>query len=117
MPHYKCEPCRTRLHVRGKLPELVGHLCPECGSLLEPAAKPSELVGYRAITSRDGVAATQASGIGGVMAALLDESSAGQPSASVQDRLDAERWLDDRDEPSAVAAQAIARADTRLGIH
>src|ERR1700758_1275459 len=115
MPHYRCEPCRTRLHVRGKPPELVGHLCPECGSLLEPADTAGELVGYRAITSRDGTAAAPVSGIRGLIAAFLDESVARQPSIDVQDRLEAERWLDERDELWAAAAQATPGAERQLG--
>ena len=51
MPHYKCAACRARLHVSGRPAELVGDLCPECGSLLEPVAELTELVGFRSITT------------------------------------------------------------------
>jgi hypothetical protein len=39
--------------MAGTLPDRVGDLCPECGSPLEPVAQLAEIVGFRAIKSRD----------------------------------------------------------------
>jgi hypothetical protein len=100
MPHYKCETCKARLYVSGKPAELVGHLCPECGSLLEPVAELAELVGYRSITSRDGAAAVPLSEPHRRIADLLVGRRA---SILERDRLEAERCFDDSDEPAAVA--------------
>jgi len=53
MPHYKCATCKippSRLRAPA---ELVGDLCPECGSLLEPAAGVAELIGYRTVEPQD----------------------------------------------------------------
>jgi hypothetical protein len=36
MTHFKCEACKTRLHSAVGPDDLVGDLCPGCGSLLEP---------------------------------------------------------------------------------
>jgi hypothetical protein len=47
MPHYKCEACRTRCQIPGAPNDLVGDLCPGCGSLLEPAGELASLVGFR----------------------------------------------------------------------
>jgi len=49
MPHYKCAMCRTRLRVSGNSAEMVGSLCPGCGSLLEPAGDLAGLIGFRTI--------------------------------------------------------------------
>ena len=103
MPHYKCEACQARLYVSGKAAELVGDLCPECGSLLEPVTHLSELVGYRSITARDGAAVTPQSGPHRRIADLLDESIARQASRLERDLLDPERWLAESDEPAAAA--------------
>ena len=53
MPHFKCVGCRTRLHSADTPADLVGDLCPECGSLLEPVSELTEIVGFRAIKPRD----------------------------------------------------------------
>jgi hypothetical protein len=104
MPHYKCEACKARLRVSGKTAELVGDLCPACGSLLEPVAVLAELVGYRSITPRDGASPTPQSEPHRRIVDLLDESIARQASRLERDHLDAERWLgDDSDEPAAAA--------------
>lgn len=103
MPHYKCEACKARLYVSGKAAELVGDLCPECGSLLEPVAELTELVGYRSITARAGGAVAPRSERHRRVADLLDESIARQASRVERDRLAAERWLGDSDGPASAA--------------
>ena len=39
MPHFKCLACKTRLYSAAGPGDLVGDLCPTCGSLLEPGAE------------------------------------------------------------------------------
>jgi hypothetical protein len=51
MPHFKCVGCRIRLHSSGHPADLVGDLCPGCGSLLEPVVKLTEIVGFQSIAS------------------------------------------------------------------
>ena len=51
MPHFKCLPCRLRLHRAAGTADLVGDLCPGCGSLLEPVVRLAEIVGFQSITS------------------------------------------------------------------
>jgi hypothetical protein len=53
MPHFKCEGCRTRLYTTAAPADLVGDLCPGCGSLLEPVGSLAEIVGFQAITPRE----------------------------------------------------------------
>jgi hypothetical protein len=103
MTHYKCEACKARLYVSGKSAELVGDLCPECGSLLEPVTDLAGLVGYRSITSRDGAVATSQSESHRRIVDLLDEVMARRGSRLERGRLDAERWLADDDQPAAAA--------------
>jgi hypothetical protein len=103
MPHYKCDVCRTRLHLSGKSAELLGDLCPECGSLLERVTELTELVGFRSMASRDGDAATEESERHQRIADIFDEFVVRRASIVEQQRLGAERRLDDSDEPDAAA--------------
>lgn len=56
MPHFKCVGCRIRLHSAGRPADLVGDLCPGCGSLLEPVKELTEIVGFQSIEHSDGAA-------------------------------------------------------------
>jgi hypothetical protein len=94
MPHYKCVPCKTRLHSSGSPPEEVGRLCPDCGSLLEPVGELAEVVGFRAVQAWDGVA----------------EAGALAEPASSADRID--RFLARR-----AAVMARARFESELPPH
>lgn len=51
MPHYKCEDCRTYLHIAYASPAPSVVLCPECRSALDPVADLTELLGLRRIES------------------------------------------------------------------
>ena len=53
MPHFKCVACKTRLYSAVGPDDLVGDLCPGCGSLLEPVGELAEIVGFRSIRDRD----------------------------------------------------------------
>jgi hypothetical protein len=52
MPYFKCVACKTRLFRAAGSADLVGDLCPACGSLLEPVGELAELVGFQSIKSR-----------------------------------------------------------------
>ena len=104
MPHYKCAACKARLHSSGKSDELLGGLCPGCGSVLEPVTELSQLVGLRSITSRDSDTAAEESKPDQRVAGLLDKFVARRTSIVERQRLGAERWLDDSHEPDAGAA-------------
>jgi hypothetical protein len=54
MPHLKCVRCRTRLYSTSARADLVGDLCPGCGSLLDPVGEPAEIVGFQSIQQRAG---------------------------------------------------------------
>jgi hypothetical protein len=49
MPHYKCDGCRTRLYSAAGPTDVVGGLCPGCGSPLEPVDDLTKIVGFRSI--------------------------------------------------------------------
>ena len=103
MSHYKCAACRARLHVTGRPAELVGDLCPECGSLLEPVAELTELVGFRSITTTGGDAIAAPSSSRERIAERVDEFVSRRAAMLERDRLnDPETWLDG-DDPQAVA--------------
>ena len=55
MPHFKCEGCRSRLYSAAAPTDLVGGLCPACGTVLQPVGALTELVGFRSITVAPGV--------------------------------------------------------------
>ena len=54
MPHFKCLACKTRLHRAEREADFIGHLCPVCGSLLEPVGDLGEIVGDRVVETRGG---------------------------------------------------------------
>jgi hypothetical protein len=56
MPHFKCVACRTRLYSAAAPADLVGDLCPRCGSLLEPVGELAEIVGFQSIRPRNSAA-------------------------------------------------------------
>jgi hypothetical protein len=106
MPHYKCAACRTRLRVSGSPAEMVGNLCPGCGSLLERAGDLAELIGFRAIhrlgdstdaprTRSHQRIADRVDGFIARRAGRLERE---------RDLLGAERWLDDGDPVAAAVA-------------
>jgi hypothetical protein len=105
MAHYKCEACKTRLYGAGSPPDLVGDLCPECGSLLEPVGGLAEVVGFRLIKPRDGTADVGASGTHQRIADQVDDFLTRRAAILAQARLDAERWVD---EGGSFRADAVA---------
>jgi hypothetical protein len=53
MPHCMCAACRIRCQSEGSAADVVGDLCPYCGSLLEPVTDLSAVVGFRRISLGD----------------------------------------------------------------
>ena len=53
MPHCMCAACRIRCQTEGSTADVVGGLCPYCGSLLEPVTDLSAVVGFRRVTLGD----------------------------------------------------------------
>ena len=100
MPHLKCVTCRTRHHTPGGPVDPIADLCPGCGSAFEAVADLSELVGFRAITARDGPQQGLVERLGG----LLDRRAREQ---AHRDR----RWEHDDDLAIAVAV-ALPRPET-----
>jgi hypothetical protein len=55
MPHFKCVACKSRLYSAAAPTDLVGDLCPGCGSVLQPVGALTELVGFKSITGAPGI--------------------------------------------------------------
>jgi hypothetical protein len=107
MPHFKCVACKTRLYSAAAPDDLVGDLCPGCGSLLEPVGELAEIVGFQAIKSRDGAADDGPPGTHERIAVRVDDFFARREAFLVQARLDAERWIDDG---GSFSPEAVAEA-------
>ena len=98
MPHYKCVPCRSRLHT-GAAPDQAARVCPGCGAMLEPVEHLSDIVGFAAITR---LTTTGHEGDGSLThSALADRLS------EAVDRRRSTPAYDDDEEP-ALYAQAVA---------
>jgi hypothetical protein len=95
MPHFKCLACETRLYSAAGPADLVGDLCPGCGSLLEPVGELAEVVGFRSIRSRESAADGGASGTHQRIADRFGDFIARREAILAQARLDARRWVDD----------------------
>jgi ribosomal protein S27E len=114
MAHFKCVACKTRQYCAARPADVVGDLCPGCGSLLEPVGELSEVFGFRHITSRENAGDGGPPGTHQRIADRVDDFFARREATVAQARLDAERWLDDggRLGPEAVA-EGIARPTPR----
>jgi hypothetical protein len=108
MPHYTCAKCRLRLRVAGAPAELVGDLCPECGSLLEPAAALEGLIGFRTVTHADAAAAAVQTAPHQLTAARVDHFVARRAARLDRERGAAEpgRWREVNDPFAAAVALA-----------
>jgi hypothetical protein len=107
MPHFKCVACKTRLYSAAAPADLVGDLCPGCGSLLEPVGALAEIVGFQSITARDRAAADGPSRGHQRVAGRVDALFARREALLAQARLDAERWVDDG---GSFTPEAVAQA-------
>jgi hypothetical protein len=107
MPLFKCLACKTRLYSAAGPDDLVGDLCPGCGSLLEPVGKAAEVSGFRSIRSRDSAADGGPPGRHQRIADRVDDFFARREAVLAQARLDADRWLDDG---GSFSPEAVAEA-------
>ncbi len=109
MPHFKCVACKTRLYSAVGPDDLVGDLCPDCGSLLEPVGELAEIVGFRSIRDRDSAVDDSPPGTHERIAGRVDDFFARREAVLAQARLDAGRWVDDGGSFSPdAAAEAVA---------
>ena len=108
MPHLKCVACRMRLESARATDDLVGELCPGCGSPLEPVSELAEIVGFRSFKQRDAAGEDTPPGTHERIAGRIDDAFARRAAVLAQ-AIDAERWDDDGGSfgPEA-AAQALA---------
>lgn len=95
MPHFKCVACKTRLYSAAGPPNLVGDLCPECGSLLEPVSELAEIVGFRSIRPHDGAPPGEEPATPERIADRLDDFLDRREGILAQAQSDARHWLDD----------------------
>ena len=108
MPHFKCVGCRTRLYSAARPADLVGDLCPGCGSLLEPVGGLAEIVGFQSITQRDSTGDDGRAGRHEGSAGRVDDLFARSEEIRAKARLDAQRALDDGGLGPEAVAEAIA---------
>lgn len=111
MPHYKCVACKTRLYSKGSPADLVGDLCPDCGTLLEPVDEVSEVLGFRSIKARDRAMRRNPRGSHERNADRIGDFLTRRQAIVAQAQVDAEQWLDDAGRFSS-AAVALARPET-----
>jgi hypothetical protein len=107
MPHFKCLACKTRLFSAAGPGDLVGDLCPACGSLLEPVGELTEIVGFRWIKDRDSAGNDRPPGANQRIADRVGDFYARREAILAQARLDAERWVDDG---GSFSSEAVAEA-------
>jgi hypothetical protein len=105
MPIFKCLACKIRLYRAAGSDDLVGDLCPGCGSLLEPVDEPAEVAGFRSVGARASAADGGAAGTHQRVADRFGDFIARREAFLAQAHLDARRWVDDdgRFRPEAVA--------------
>src|SRR2546428_11715317 len=112
MPHLKCLPCKTRLYSTESQADPIGHLCPVCGSLLEPVGDLGEIVGYRLLETRGSTWHGGASGAGRLIADHVGETIAQRELKHAGVRLEIERCDADsvspQVQPLAFALPALA---------
>jgi hypothetical protein len=107
MPHFKCVACKTCLYSAAGPDDLVGDLCPGCGSLLEPVGELAEIVGFRSIKDRSGAADDSPPGTHQRIAGRVDDFFARREAILARARLDAGRWIDDG---GSFSPEAVAEA-------
>lgn len=107
MPHFKCAGCKTRLYSAAAPADLVGDLCPGCGSLLEPVGELAEILGFQSIKARDGAADERPPGTHQRIAGRVEDFFARRETILAQARLDTERWIDDG---GRFSTEAVAEA-------
>jgi Zn-finger nucleic acid-binding protein len=107
LPHFKCAACKIRLYNAVGPTDLVGDLCPGCGSLFEPVGELAEIVGFRALKHRDQAADDGPPGTHQRIAGRVDDVFARREALRAQARLDVGPWLDDG---GSFSPEAVAKA-------
>jgi hypothetical protein len=107
MPHFKCVACKSRLYRAARPGDLVGDLCPGCGSLFEPVGELAEIVGFRAIKHRGSAADDGPPGTHQRIAGRVDDFFARREALLAQARPDAGRRVDDG---GSLSSDAVAEA-------
>jgi len=103
-----------RLYSVASEANLVGELCPGCGSLLEPVGELAEIVGFQSIKYPDGAAEGSALSRHRRLAARVNDLFARSEAVLSQKRFEAGRWDDDGGSVSPeVVAEAIALSTPR----
>jgi len=110
MAHFKCVACKTRQYCAAGPADVVGDLCPGCGSLLQPVGELAEVFGFRHITSRENAADGGPQDRHQRIADRVDDFFARRGGSVAEARLDAERWLDDG---GSFSTEAVAAATPR----
>jgi len=108
MPHFNCLACKARLRSAERQADLIGHLCPVGGSLLEPVGDLGEIVGSRVIETRGGTSHRGVSRLGRVIAGRVGEIVARRGLKPARVRLEIERC--DADSVSRQAQAVSSRA-------
>jgi hypothetical protein len=98
MPYFKCVPCKIRVSVADAGTDPTDRSCPGCGLLLEPAAKLTEVMGFRSSHVFDELIPAR-------IAELVTDISGGREAAQAQ--LESDRWLD---EGGSLAPEMLAEA-------
>lgn len=107
MPHFKCVACKSRLYSAAGPGDLVGDLCPGCGSLLEPVGELAEVIGFRAIKDRDSADEGSPPRTHQRIAGRVDDFFARRKAILAEARLDGARWMDDG---GSLSPEAVAEA-------
>jgi hypothetical protein len=104
MPDFKCVACRIRTRLEE---DTAADPCPSCGSSLERVGELAEVVGFRSVTTTDGLV-DNATPVGDFTARRN-----AMYAQTVRDALNAESWMDDGG--AAVAALALPTSDRHAG--
>jgi len=104
---HKCQVCRTRLYCAETPADVVGDLCPGCGSLLEPVGELAEIVGFRAITTRNGSGECGTPSTHQRLADRVGDLVTHRDTALTQARQDAEQWVDENRDSAAQTTPPI----------
>jgi hypothetical protein len=95
MVYFKCLACRTRLYGVGPAADLVGDLCPGCGSLLEPVGELGAVGGFRSIKAREARDGGDTRLAHEQIADCVEGFYFRRKAVLARARVDAQRWIDD----------------------
>jgi hypothetical protein len=102
MPHYKCVPCRTRVHT-GAARDQAGELCSGCGAMLDPVDDLREIVGYAVIPHRSDRPQAEGSAVHEALAGRLGNAIAQRLVSRLPRPPKTDRGIGDEERPCADA--------------